>query len=210
MAIASGTWTNGTNGSGTWEISDSGVLTISGTGKMYDYSFINYSNRPWASYKASIKSVIIGSGITKIGNMCCYGFSALEKITISNTVTSVGNNCFQLCPKVNTIVFEGNQPNMSGSQYPFSLGANATNSATATVYTSGWGSDSVFTSSIKGNYTTFIYVTGLPPAEPEGVEIPVNVSGSWKASTPYVNVNGEWKEVTNAYVNVSGTWKEVV
>lgn len=36
----------------------------------------------------------------------------------------------------------------------------------------------------------------------------VLVGQTWEQADTYVNVNGDWKEVTNIYVNVNGVWKE--
>ncbi|MCD8021818.1 MAG: hypothetical protein LUF30_02140 [Lachnospiraceae bacterium] len=41
----------------TWTLDNSGVLTISGTGPMYN--FTTASNEPWATSSASIKTVIV-------------------------------------------------------------------------------------------------------------------------------------------------------
>ena len=94
MAIASGTWTNGTNGSGTWGISDSGVLTFSGTGKMADPVTPSTSNCPWFSYKSKVTSAVIGSGITHLGDNTFEEFLSLSSITIADTVTSIGKSAF--------------------------------------------------------------------------------------------------------------------
>ena len=48
----------------TWTLDDTGMLTISGTGEMTNYSD---SGGPWVSYTESILSVEIKSGITSIG-----------------------------------------------------------------------------------------------------------------------------------------------
>ena len=46
-----------------------GVLTISGTGKMSDFSY----SAPWHSYRNNITSVIIENGVTSIGK---YAFKS--------------------------------------------------------------------------------------------------------------------------------------
>ncbi|MBQ2991450.1 MAG: leucine-rich repeat domain-containing protein, partial [Clostridia bacterium] len=51
----------GTTGKCTWSFDDStGVLTISGSGAMADYSGSN--DQPWASYKDSIQTIVINEG----------------------------------------------------------------------------------------------------------------------------------------------------
>ena len=74
----------------TWHLTDNGVLTISGKGKMNDYSDNNRA--PWS--KSDIKRIIIGDGITTIGVFAFYDCSALTSVTIPNSVTKIGNNAF--------------------------------------------------------------------------------------------------------------------
>lgn len=70
----------------TWDLTD-GVLTISGTGTMNDYSYNSYA--PWCSKASSIKSVIIDDGVTSIGNYAFYLCINLSSVTIPNSVTSI-------------------------------------------------------------------------------------------------------------------------
>lgn len=188
---------SGTDGNLTWDLDEStGVLTISGTGEMTNYT--DSSQVPWYSYKeSSIKSVVIEEGVTRIGTNCfrgCtllqsvtmpnsvrtisyysfLGCNALKSITIPKNVKNIDSYAFHTCTSLKSISFLGNQPTMWGEA--FNLGGSSTSSisVTATVYTTGWGSDSVFTSTVKGSNTTFIYKT-LP-----GI---------------YSNMNGTWKKV---------------
>ena len=77
-----------------WHLTDNGVLTITGKGRMYDYSFFDDVS-PWAKYK--IKQIIIGDGVTTIGNRAFDGSSSLTSVTIPNSVTEIGNNTFYNC-----------------------------------------------------------------------------------------------------------------
>ena len=92
--------TSGTCGENlTWKIED-GVLTISGTGAMMDYSWCQDPAAPWAA--AKIKSVVIESGVTSIGNSAFYGFS-LTSITIPDSVTSIGDSAFRGCTGLTSV-----------------------------------------------------------------------------------------------------------
>ena len=82
-----------------WHLTDNGVLTISGKGKMYDYSFDNRA--PWGRY--DIKRIIIGNGITTIGGRAFAGCSALTSVTISNSVTTIGEAAFHYCSALTSI-----------------------------------------------------------------------------------------------------------
>ena len=77
------------------------VLTISGTGKMKNYTAS--SNPPWTSNKKSIKSVVIENGITTIGNFAFYSCSYLGSVTIPNSVTTIGAGAFMVCSSMRSI-----------------------------------------------------------------------------------------------------------
>ena len=87
----------------TWTLDGNGVLTISGTGKMEEYSF-KYDNpeapfwitSPWFFYGkiGNIRKVIICEGVTSVGSYAFYACSNIEDVSISNTVLSVGDYAF--------------------------------------------------------------------------------------------------------------------
>ncbi len=86
----------------TWSLdTDTGVLEITGTGKMYDWW--SSSSVPWYSYLNDIKSVNIGDGVTNIGeysfNNCCNLLSA----TISDSVTTIQEGAFLNCTNLTNI-----------------------------------------------------------------------------------------------------------
>ena len=76
-----------------------GVLTISGTGKMTDY----YSVYDSPFYSSYIKSVIIENGVTSIGQMVFNWCTCLTDITIPNSVTSIGQMAFNGCTNLTDI-----------------------------------------------------------------------------------------------------------
>ncbi len=86
---------NGTCGDNlTWTLTDDGVLTISGTGEMYDYSFSDPNWTPWISHKDSMTSVVVEAGITYIGEYAFYSCNQMESISIPGTVTAIGYRAF--------------------------------------------------------------------------------------------------------------------
>ena len=60
----------------TYTLDDTGKLTISGTGPMYDYKSYGSNLSPFYSNEI-IKSVVINSGVTSIGE---YAFEGCEKL----------------------------------------------------------------------------------------------------------------------------------
>lgn len=79
----------------TWNLSDDGVLKISGTGEMYNFRYPDYS--PWYSLRNSVNSVLIDSGVTTIGDYAFRNCEGLEEISIPNGIISVGMAAFETC-----------------------------------------------------------------------------------------------------------------
>ena len=72
-----------------------GVLTISGTGKMKDYfGRTHESNHSPFYYNSYIKSIIIENSVTSIGDDAFYGCASLTSVTIPYSVTSIGYDAF--------------------------------------------------------------------------------------------------------------------
>ena len=112
----------------TWEFNtETGALTISGTGAMNDYSW-DPNAAPWYAYRNDITSVSFPEGITTIGAYAfvnCdnaafttvtipegvialgvnafYGCSALTTVSIPSTVTDLGVGAFYSCPALTEI-----------------------------------------------------------------------------------------------------------
>ena len=105
------------DGDGVTYAFDSGILTVSGTGAMADYA--SASDAPWSGYKDSAVSIVVGSGITKVGSAAFEGFSAAESVTISDTVVSLGAGAFKDCTGIKTLTM------------PMSLNAAASHSSPA-------------------------------------------------------------------------------
>ena len=79
-----------------WSLSRSGALTISGSGKMSDFSSVANA-APWDKQKDKIQSVVIESGVQNISAGAFSGCTALEKVSISDTVAQIDLNAFDGC-----------------------------------------------------------------------------------------------------------------
>lgn len=89
-----------------WTLDGNGVLTIAGTGKMYDYEYIEdkngveSNNIPWGH---EIRQVKIQQGVTSIGNFAFEFCKNLTIITIPNSVTTIGHYAFDGCSSLKSI-----------------------------------------------------------------------------------------------------------
>ena len=82
------------------------VLTLSGTGEMYDYSSDDQNHAPWYEYKGSIATVKIGEGITDIGD---YAFEecAMKDIEFPSGLLEIGKYAFHKSQLTSVIIPEG-------------------------------------------------------------------------------------------------------
>ena len=80
---------------------ESGVLTISGTGSMIDYE--GEVVAPWEDYRDSITNVKIEDGVTNIGCAAFEFCSTLRDISIPSSVTRLGEWAFYGCTSLTEI-----------------------------------------------------------------------------------------------------------
>ena len=98
-----------------WRLSDDGVLTIYGSGEMYN----NYSYFPWDKYREKIIKVYIVDGITSIGDNAFNYCDSLTSITIPNSVTSIGDFAFYDCVSLISITIPDNVPSIGKCAFAY-------------------------------------------------------------------------------------------
>ena len=112
-----------------WELTKSGTLTISGTGAMPDFSFGSsesdiLSDRPWNDYTDKILKVVIGDGVTTIGNNAfrkcptysisfpgsikeirgsAFRESKIVSVSLPNGVETIGDSAFSGCTQLTAV-----------------------------------------------------------------------------------------------------------
>ena len=92
-----------------WSLMEDGVLKITGSGAMPDYS--DASNAPWHRYGSRIKEVRVGANVTKIGENA-FRRTGVQKVVFCAKETGstdaplvLGNYCFAYCDFLNEIQF---------------------------------------------------------------------------------------------------------
>lgn len=139
--VASGTCGENLN----WTLSKTGVLTITGTGPMTDYT--ESDPAPWPRNFYLINTVVIDHGVTHIGDWAFHYCEQLTNVTIPDSVTTIGDyafyrcfalpsivipksitglgaNVFSSCSKLDSIIFLGSVPFMDNTLFPH-ITANA-------------------------------------------------------------------------------------
>lgn len=99
-AHAAERWEDGWNAAITYEFdAATGTITLTGTGEITT----NESYTPWGNYPRDIKKVVIGEGITGIGERTFSGLTNLIEVVMPESLTSIGNGAFTSCRSLKTI-----------------------------------------------------------------------------------------------------------
>ena len=86
-----------------WTLSEAGVLTISGTGDMKNYSELYTA--PWYSHKAEIRMIVVEEGVTSIGNRAFRDLEHVLSVKLPTTLKTIGKYAFVNCLKLKTLSF---------------------------------------------------------------------------------------------------------
>ena len=156
-----------------WHLTDDGVLTITGKGEMYDFSY----SGPWGY--PNLTKIIIGDGVTTIGKNAFNGCSSLyvtignsvttigelafhdcrslTYVTIPNSVTTIGKNAFDRCSSLTSVTIPNSVTTIGGSAFRdcSSLTSVTIGNSVTTI------GDNAFYN--KSN-TKVIWLTNTPPA----------------------------------------------
>ena len=176
-----------------WKLTDKGVLTITGTGEMYNY---RGSSRPWSLY--SIKQVIIGDGVTTIGSDVFRECSFLTSVTIPNSVTTIGSGAFSFCSSLTSVTIGDGVTTIEGGAFYncSSLTSVTIPNSVTTIGNDAFSSCSSLTSVTIGNHVMSIAINAFDYTSISKV--------IWLTNTPpigYSSVEGSIHYVPNTSYN---------
>ena len=83
-----------------WSYSN-GVLTISGSGAMSNYTD---GKQPWNSVATKVQTVQVEEGITSIGDYAFKGMSSLTSVQLPEGIKTIGKYAIQSCSALQEIV----------------------------------------------------------------------------------------------------------
>ncbi len=91
----------------TWSLDSSLTLYVSGHGEMADaervHSGITSRNYPWGDYRHVARFLVLGEGLTSIGEGAFSEFDLLESVTLPRSLRIVGNNAFYECSSLKVV-----------------------------------------------------------------------------------------------------------
>ena len=97
-----------------WSLDSDGVLTISGEGKMRNYSS---ASTPWYNIRTSIKKVNMEGGVSSVGKHVFYECTSLTSVTIPSSVTSIGKGAFNDCTNLTSITIPNSVNSIESSTF---------------------------------------------------------------------------------------------
>ncbi len=89
----------------TWTLDSEGTLTITGSGQMSDFEFMQ---SPWIDNIQLIRKIVISENVTSIGEFAFWGCDNLASIVIADSVTTIGRAAFAECNALTSINLPNN------------------------------------------------------------------------------------------------------
>ena len=106
---STGSGTCGDNGDNiSWELDDSGTLTLTGSGAMRDYAYSSGGGddvSPWREFEMGndIKKIVVGDGITSIGSYAFCDCGEVTEVSLPAGLKKIGYAAFESCEKFKNI-----------------------------------------------------------------------------------------------------------
>ena len=178
---------------------DTGTLTVAGKGAIPSY---RYSHAPWYEYRESVKSIVVGEGITEVGERAFYwstnctsvtlpstliavreyGFNnlrALEYITLPNNLKIIEFCAFSECVALKTITLPNSVTTVESNAFSncYALKSAYLSNGMKTVPSSMFGGDTQLQTVVLPEGVTYIDDTAFINCGLRSITIPSTVTG---------------------------------
>ena len=80
----------------TWTLDNEGLLTVSGSGDMWDYP-------SWSNCNERITSIVLPDGLTRIGDHAFYACSKITSVELPESLSSIGEWAFIQCSNLRNV-----------------------------------------------------------------------------------------------------------
>ena len=100
-----------------WTLDAAGTLTISGSGKTWDFIDEDWNaTAPWydVSLRLRIKKVVVEKGITYVGTWAFYDCSEMTSVSLPTTLETMGASVFQDCTSLTSVTIPDGVTFISG------------------------------------------------------------------------------------------------
>ena len=100
-----------------WTLDAAGTLTISGSGKTWDFIDEDWNaNAPWydASLRLRIKKVVVEKGITYVGTRAFYDCSEMTSVSLPAGLEEMGSSVFRCCESLTSITIPAGVTSIGG------------------------------------------------------------------------------------------------
>ena len=117
-----------------WTLDDSGNLTLSGSGEMWNNG---YDDSPFKDYE--IRKATVKYGITSIGDYAFMGCTGMTEMTLPNSVTSIGDNAFEGCSGLTELTLPNSVTSIGGYAFAYCSGLSKITSLAEIPPVCGYG-----------------------------------------------------------------------
>ncbi|MBQ3008245.1 MAG: leucine-rich repeat protein, partial [Oscillospiraceae bacterium] len=113
---------------------DTGVLTISGSGDMNNYTeeydeetYEDYITAPWFDYADIITEVVVEKGVTSIGDYAFSHLENIEKVELPDGLKTIGGKAFSFCENLKEIIIPDTVTDIGDSAFMYCQALNTIN-----------------------------------------------------------------------------------
>ena len=102
-----------------WSLSADGVLTVSGSGAMYDGA--SYQRFIDEGQRQRVQRIVVKSGVTRIGNSAFAECFNARSVELPGTLRSIGEEAFRSCDSLTEIVVPESVRTIEGGAFSFCM-----------------------------------------------------------------------------------------